>query len=83
MPAIIDSQGKPGIAGKTSGVETPMELEVEVETCGAVVLLKLLTAELVTAELALAELLATLEVKLEVELEDTLAVVVVVTGGGV
>jgi hypothetical protein len=44
MPAMIDSHGKPGIAGKVIGVETAIELEVDVAVAG--VLMAAVVAEL-------------------------------------
>lgn len=44
MPAMIDSHGKPGIGGKVIGVETEIELEVDVAVVG--VLMAAVVAEL-------------------------------------
>jgi hypothetical protein len=66
MPAIMDSQGKPGIGGKASGVEAEDETETMVSWD---VVEGVLVAVLVTAELAaVVEEVAVLDVTRLVEL---------------
>lgn len=66
MPAIMDSQGKPGIGGKASGVEAEDEMETMVSWD---VVEGVLVSVLVTAELAaVVEEVAVLDVTRLVEL---------------
>lgn len=65
MPAIMDSQGKPGIGGKASGVEAEDEVET---TVAWDVVVGVLIIVLVTAELAAVVEVAVLDVTRLVEL---------------
>lgn len=86
MPAMIDSHGNPGIGGNAKGVETELEMEVDVVEGGlttVVVIMEVLTAvgELLVE---LAEVTAVVEVPTAEVLDvEEPAVVVIVTGGGV
>lgn len=65
MPAITDSQGKPGIGGKASGVEAEDDMET---TVAWDVVVGVLITVLVTAELAAVVEVAVLDVTRLVEL---------------